>query len=95
MASRESSKPTWQPGAESSSPHCARCGHRVSHAFHRQWADNDGDLNGCRECLPRSVRFGEDVYDRDPDDVEDFDRAAFNKNHPNGGVQRKHGTDQV
>jgi hypothetical protein len=51
----------------------------VSHSFYRQWADNEGRLNGCRRCLPRSVRFGEDVYDRDPDEID------FDPDQPNRG----------
>lgn len=61
-------------------PACDRCGATVSHAFRRQWRDNDGRLDGCPECLPRSMRFGKDVYDRDAADVEDFD-----KDKPNAG----------
>lgn len=36
-------------------------------------------LRGCRECLPRSIRFGEDVYDRDPEEITDFDLDAPNR----------------
>jgi len=34
------------------------------------WSDNDDHLDGCRHCLPRSVRFGADTYDRDRDEVQ-------------------------
>lgn len=69
----------WPPDpAAGETPHqCDRCDTVVSQAFHRQWSDNDGHLDGCRECLPRSVRFGEDPYDRDRDDIE-FDVEAPN-----------------
>lgn len=72
------------------SPTCAECGATVSHAFHRQWADNEGVLHGCPECLPRSVRFGDDVYGRAPADVEDFDGDTPNRGRDAGGVQRDH-----
>lgn len=60
-------------------PQCDKCDTRVSPEFYRQWADNDGTLYGCRHCLPRSIRFGEDVYDRDPEEVTDFDLEAPNR----------------
>ena len=66
---------------------CARCNAHVSPAYARQWADNDGTLRGCPQCLPRSVRFGEDVYDRDPDDIE-HEKDDPNRRAKHGGVPR-------
>lgn len=69
----------WNPGGQIT-PHCDRCGTQVSHSFHRQWSDNNDVLDGCRHCLPRSVRFGEDVYGRSKDEAQDaFDLGAANK----------------
>jgi len=83
----------WPPTADDAGPSfCDRCNNNVSDAFHRQWSDNDGVLDGCRECLPRSIRFGEDPYDRDKDVAqENFDLEIHNKGKPTGGVQ--HGGD--
>jgi len=62
----------WPPDydADGLGPACGRCGAFVSLAYYRQWSDNDGELDGCRHCLPRSVRFGDDIYGRDKDEVE-------------------------
>ena len=49
---------------------CVRCEHFVSYQYWKQWSDNDGVLDGCRHCLPRSIRFGADIYDRDRDEVQ-------------------------
>ena len=62
----------WPPTAPDARLECDRCGHHVSRSFYRVWAGNDGALNGCRYCLPRSIRFGEDIYGREPEDIEDF-----------------------
>lgn len=62
----------WPPTAPDARRECDRCGHHVSQSFYRVWAGNDGALNGCRYCLPRSIRFGEDIYGRDPEDIDDF-----------------------
>lgn len=66
---------------------CDRCGEHVSPSFYRVW-QVDGELDGCPECLPRSVRWG----DEDPESVEDFDKDKHNNAKPFGGVKRK-GTD--
>ena len=62
----------WPPAASASdtAPACDRCGEHVSHRYHTQWSDNSGELDGCRHCLPRSIRFGNDIYDRNRDDVQ-------------------------
>lgn len=78
----------WSPGASDSQFACARCDNRVSPSFYRVWKV-DGELNGCPECVPRSVRFGEDVYGRDVDDIEGFDKDRHNKGKDPGGVQEQ------
>lgn len=66
-------RPQWAPSPNDTPAGrvCDRCDNtNISIAFYRMWRDNQGRLDGCRECLPRSVRFGEDVYDRDVDEAE-------------------------
>lgn len=75
---------SWPPDAPAATE-CARCGSHVSPSYARQWADNDDRVQGCPECLPRSVRFGEDVYDRDPADIE-HDAADPNRRRKHGGT---------
>lgn len=83
-------QPAWAPGSADSSTECSRCGYQVSPSFFRVW-NVEGELNGCPECLPRSIRFGEDIYGRDADDVEDFDKGQHNEKKPAGGIQREGG----
>lgn len=78
----------WSPGTSAPTNRCAHCGASVSASFFRVW-NVDGELNGCPECVPRSVRFGEDVYGRDVEDFDDFDKDRHNEGKPAGGVQRK------
>jgi len=35
------------------------------------------------------VRFGEDVYGRDVEDIEEFDKDRHNRGREPGGVERK------
>ena len=59
---------SWPPDA-SDGRRCGRCETHVSRSYYRTFSDPDGVLRGCRHCLPRSVRFGND-HDRDADDIE-------------------------
>lgn len=69
----------WTRPSADTRPRCDRCNTPVSHEFSRQWSDNDGDLDGCPQCLPRSIRFGEDIYGRSADDVnDDWDPDRYN-----------------
>lgn len=85
--STDSPRPSWTPSGTDTN-RCQRCSAHVSQSFHRQWANNQGVLEGCPECLPRSIRFGEDVYGRSPEDVEDFDGDAPNAERDPGGIQQ-------
>lgn len=75
----------WPPQSDPATTACDRCGAFVSQRFYDYW-NVDGTLNGCRECLPRSIRFGEDLYGRDPDDIE-FDVDIHNRGKDPGGVR--------
>lgn len=77
MADEASQAAKWIPDADEQAgpPECDRCGTVVSYRFYRVWAV-DGELHGCRECLPRSVRFSNA---RTPDPPEDFDVDRFNR----------------
>lgn len=62
----------WPPaGSDDFLARCDRCGSVVTRAFHRVHADDEGALDGCRYCLPRNVRWGEDTYDRSKDEAEE------------------------
>lgn len=71
----------WPPDPDDGPPSCDRCDTVVSHDYYRQWSDNDGQLDGCRTCLPRSIRYGQDLYDRDPDEIE-FDVQVETQRKP-------------
>lgn len=77
MAQEASQASQWTPDRREKSgpPTCDRCGHAVSPPFYRVW-NVDGELPGCRYCLPRSVRFSNAAV---PDDPDDFDVEQFNR----------------
>lgn len=76
----------WDPGASAATaPTCRRCGTQVSRSFHRVFSVN-GELRGCRDCLPRSIRFA-GAQDADADVADRYDLDAPNKGREAGGVQ--------
>lgn len=50
-------------------PHCVNCGGAVSQAYVDVFGDGTA-VNGCADCLPRSVRYGEDRYGRTKAEAE-------------------------
>lgn len=73
-------QPRWQPNRDRATPRaCDRCGEHVSTRFKEVWADEYNYLDGCPSCLPRSVRFGEDVYDRNLAEAEAEFTAPVNR----------------
>lgn len=61
----------WIPSNSFAMPgKCDGCGATVSKKFKTVHSDNHGFLEHCRECAPRSVRFGgEDIYGRDDEQI--------------------------
>lgn len=74
--------PAWTPGDDTRDPHvCQKCGAHLSARWRRVWSENgENTVRYCRECVPRSVRFGRDPYGRSPEDFDpgDFDVDSHN-----------------
>lgn len=79
----------WPPDPDVGGPPRCRCGNQVSESYHRYWSDNDGYLEACRECAPRSWRFtNDDIYGRDLEEFTAFDPEQSRNAPPAPSSQR-------